>query len=76
MWRVGYLSRLLEQRQEHHYLAQVYEEKRLANLIDSLCVNYKVNSLIYEVQHDNPVMNHGIFFKLIICTSLVYTNKP
>ena len=38
-WRVGYLARLLEQRQEQHYLGQVEDENRLSTLIDSLCVN-------------------------------------
>ena len=38
-WRVGYLARLLEQRQEQHYLGQVEDENSLSTLIDSLCVN-------------------------------------
>ena len=38
-WRLAYLDLLLEQRQNTHYLAMENEEKRLSELIDSLCIN-------------------------------------
>ena len=38
-WRVDYLSKLLGQRQVSHYNGDEDEEKRLADIIDSLCVN-------------------------------------
>ena len=38
-WRIPYLGKLLEQRQAAHYGGYEDEEKRLAELIDSLCVN-------------------------------------
>ena len=38
-WRVNYLFKLLGQMQVIHYIGDEDEEKRLADLIDSLCVN-------------------------------------
>ena len=38
-WRVGYLSRLLEERQELHYSGDKDGEERVSGLIDSLCIN-------------------------------------
>jgi hypothetical protein len=38
-WRVEYLFKLLGQRQVSHYNGDEDEEKRIAVLIDSLCVN-------------------------------------
>ena len=39
IWRVDYLFKLLGQRQVSHYSGDEEEEKRLSDLIDSLCVN-------------------------------------
>ena len=38
-WRLPYLGLLLEQRQAAHYGGHDEEEKRISNLIDSLCIN-------------------------------------
>ena len=38
-WRLPYLGLLLEQRQTAHYEAMEAEEKRITELIDSLCIN-------------------------------------
>ena len=38
-WRVKYLCRLLEQRQEYHYLGEVEQVNQVTDLIDSLCIN-------------------------------------
>jgi hypothetical protein len=38
-WRIKYLSRLLEQRQNHHYLGEVEQVKQMTDLIESLCIN-------------------------------------
>ena len=38
-WRVQYLCTLLAQRQELHYLGADEEKAKVADLIDSLCVN-------------------------------------
>ena len=38
-WRCSYLSKLLEQRQEAHYLGMEREKEELNNLIHSLCLN-------------------------------------
>ena len=38
-WRVGYLARLLEERQLLHYGGNQEGEERVSGLIDSLCVN-------------------------------------
>ena len=39
VWRVPYLSLLLEQRQTAHYGGMEEEEERLSGLIESLCIN-------------------------------------
>ena len=36
-WRIGYLSKLLEQRQELHYNG--WEHRHIDGLIDSICIN-------------------------------------
>ena len=38
-WRIKYLSKLLEQRQQFHYSGKKCEEEIVSLLIDSLCVN-------------------------------------
>ena len=38
-WRVIYLNKLLNQRQEWHYLGEEHEKEQVQKLIDSLCVN-------------------------------------
>ena len=38
-WRVEYLGKLLEQRQQQNYLGEEYSTKELSTLIDSLCIN-------------------------------------
>lgn len=38
-WRLPYLSKLIDQRQMAYYSGCVEEEKRLAGLIDSVCIN-------------------------------------
>ena len=38
-WIVGYLAKLLVQRQQVQFLCQEHEERTLSELIDSLCVN-------------------------------------
>ena len=37
-WRIPYLEKLMEQRQAAHYGGYEGKEKRLTELIDSLCV--------------------------------------
>ena len=39
MWRVKYLHKLMEEKQEHHYKGEVEQVKQLSDLIDSLCIN-------------------------------------
>ena len=39
VWRLQYLSTLLEQRQEFHYFGDEDNKQQVTLLIDSLCVN-------------------------------------
>ena len=38
-WRVKYLDKLTKEKQEHHYMGEVEQMKKLSDLIDSLCIN-------------------------------------
>ena len=38
-WRLVYLARLLEQRQDLHYRGLTAEERKIGNLVDSICIN-------------------------------------
>ena len=45
-WRVQYLGTLLAQRQELAYMGEDEEEKQIAELIESLCINWLGSSVL------------------------------
>ena len=45
-WRVQYLGTLLAQRKELSYMGEDEDEKQVAELIESLCINWLVSSVL------------------------------